>query len=259
MTPQTEFPSPPGGHVGLLTYDSVSKKWYAVLGDGDGHIQIEVTAIALPTGAATAAKQLPAGHDVTIDNTDIAVTGAFFQVTQPVSVASLPLPNGAATAANQLPAGHDVTIDNTFVTVKQTTPADLVVAQHQYDGAAWRMSNLIWGYHERWAESVSFTVTVGGTNYLQTAAVPEGYVYVVGAITSQNNTTLGNREHHLVGGGVTAQLIRTLAVAAGVWQIQFPVNQVLKKDDYVQAQFESCAVDDIIRLRVWGYKMKVNM
>lgn len=83
---------------------------------------VTVTSSALPTGAATAANQstvighldgvetllttiesnqLPDGHNVTVDNASIAVTGTFWQATQPVSAASLPLPSGAATAANQ--------------------------------------------------------------------------------------------------------------------------------------------------------------
>ncbi len=39
--------------------------------------------------------------DVTINNASIAVTGTFWQATQPISAASLPLPTGAATSANQ--------------------------------------------------------------------------------------------------------------------------------------------------------------
>lgn len=39
---------------------------------------------------------------VFIANTSIAVTGTFFQATQPISAASLPLPTGAATSANQI-------------------------------------------------------------------------------------------------------------------------------------------------------------
>lgn len=45
---------------------------------------------------ATAANQLPDGHNVTVDNASLAVTGAFWQATQPVSAAALPLPAGAA-------------------------------------------------------------------------------------------------------------------------------------------------------------------
>lgn len=70
----------------------------------------------LPTGAATAAKQdteiaslatlagAVAGTEVQVDvltMPTVAVTGTFYQATQPVSATSLPLPSGAATAAKQ--------------------------------------------------------------------------------------------------------------------------------------------------------------
>lgn len=45
--------------------------------------------------------QLADGHNVTIANASIAVTGTFWQATQPVSAASLPLPTGASTLAEQ--------------------------------------------------------------------------------------------------------------------------------------------------------------
>jgi hypothetical protein len=45
--------------------------------------------------------QLPDGHNVTVDNASLVVTGTFWQATQPVSAATLPLPAGAATEAKQ--------------------------------------------------------------------------------------------------------------------------------------------------------------
>lgn len=63
-------------------------------------IKVDTEAIETAVEAIQAA-QLPDGHNVTIDNGSIAVTGTFFPATQPVSAASLPLPSGAATAANQ--------------------------------------------------------------------------------------------------------------------------------------------------------------
>lgn len=48
----------------------------------------QVTTLTPPaaiTGFATAANQLPDGHNVTVDNASIAVTGTFWQATQPVS------------------------------------------------------------------------------------------------------------------------------------------------------------------------------
>jgi hypothetical protein len=103
-----------------------------VVNDGGSTLSIDAASLPLPTGAATAANQLPDGHAVTVDNTVgapanvqlsdgtdtalISAAGALnvdgSAVTQPISAASLPLPTGAATAANQLANGHDVTIDN---------------------------------------------------------------------------------------------------------------------------------------------------
>lgn len=51
----------------------------------------QITAITPPaaiTGFATAANQLPDGHNVTVDNASLAVTGTFWQATQPVSMAT---------------------------------------------------------------------------------------------------------------------------------------------------------------------------
>ncbi len=106
---------------------------------------VSAASLPLPSGAATSAAQLPAGHDVTIDNAgagaavniqdggnDISIdvggtvlslaTGVrdagTLRVTVatndlvPISAASLPLPAGAATSAAQLADGHNVTIDN---------------------------------------------------------------------------------------------------------------------------------------------------
>jgi hypothetical protein len=44
-----------------------------------------LTPPAAITGFATAANQLPDGHNVTVDNASLAVTGTFWQATQPVS------------------------------------------------------------------------------------------------------------------------------------------------------------------------------
>ena len=73
--------------------------------------EVSATALPLPTGAATAAKQLPDGHNVTVVNQGL--TDAQLRASAvPVSAAALPLPTGAATAANQLPDNHSVTVSN---------------------------------------------------------------------------------------------------------------------------------------------------
>lgn len=94
----------------------------AIKVDGSGVTQpVSISSIALPAGAAqdgtdiTTPTAMPAGGAGirgwlsaiwTKLNGSLAVTGAFFPATQPVSAASLPLPAGAATEA-----GHLATID----------------------------------------------------------------------------------------------------------------------------------------------------
>ena len=74
---------------------------------------VSLASCPLPTGAATAANQASELTALALLHTDltstltvgvsgsVAVTGTFWQATQPVSAASLPLPAGASTAANQ--------------------------------------------------------------------------------------------------------------------------------------------------------------
>lgn len=77
---------------------------------------VSAAVLPLPTGAATSAKQ-PALGTAGAASTDVvtvqgiasmvpfAVTGTFWQATQPISAASLPLPSGAATSAKQAALG----------------------------------------------------------------------------------------------------------------------------------------------------------
>ncbi len=56
----------------------------------DNH-NVVVTATALPTGAATSAKQLADNHNVVVTSCAThGVTGTFYQATQPVSIATMP-------------------------------------------------------------------------------------------------------------------------------------------------------------------------
>lgn len=81
------MPEPKGNLVTPIGIDAAGNL-YALLVDAAGHLQIDLLSSALPAGAATAALQLADGHNVTVDNASIPVTGTFWQVTQPVSVAA---------------------------------------------------------------------------------------------------------------------------------------------------------------------------
>lgn len=81
------------------TYD----RWYGTTTLG---ARVNITASVLPTGAASSALQASINADggslshVQNFPASQAVTGAFFQTTQPISAASLPLPAGAALDAS---------------------------------------------------------------------------------------------------------------------------------------------------------------
>lgn len=259
MTKTISSEFPPGGQVSIWVYDSVNDKWYAVLGDADGHIQLDVLESALPNGAATSLKQLPDDHNVTVSNMISGFATETKQTTQITALHSI---------QNLVGALHDVGVDeidinfktqSLDVEVKQQTPADLVVAQHQYDGTTWRKSNLLWGYYDRYFEAVSDTeAAVNDT--LSTTAVPAGYVYVVNFISAFNNTNAFTRLLVIpwAGASVGPHLIyetNPAAVVPNLWEGAV----VLKEDDYIKAEFEGNTLNDDIFLRVWGYKMKIDM
>lgn len=82
---------------------------------------VTVSSSALPAGAATEATL--ASIDSALAGT-IAVSGTFYQATQPVSAASLPLPTGAATEATLASIdGNIVACDTGSVTISAALPA----------------------------------------------------------------------------------------------------------------------------------------
>ena len=91
------MPEPRGNIVTPIGRDA-DDNLYALLVDASGRLQVVVVSSAVPTGAALAAKQLPDGHNVTVDNASIPVTGAFWQATQPVSIAAAVTANAGVRA-----------------------------------------------------------------------------------------------------------------------------------------------------------------
>jgi len=95
---------------------------YAI--DGDS---VVVSSSALPTGAATAAKQLADNHQVQVSASALP-TGAATSAKQladnhQVIVSASALPTGAATAAKQLPDGHNVVVSGPIIAPSNPTAA----------------------------------------------------------------------------------------------------------------------------------------
>jgi hypothetical protein len=127
---------------------------------GANGLYVDVRASALPTGAATSANQLPDGHNVTVDNVSIAVTGSFYQATQPVSLASVPshaVTNAGtfATQVTSLPsaiqgAGNPTIDSYQTATITSKTGANQVIVSSAADKQIW-----VYGF--------GFSGTVAGT------------------------------------------------------------------------------------------------
>lgn len=259
MAKQREFESPPEGHVGLLVYDSVNNKWYAVLGDSSGHIMLEVTSVALPTGAATAAKQLVNDHDVTVSNQISGFATALKQLANDHDVNVSNMISGFATAAKQLANDHDVNVSNTDIEVVQPTPADLKIAQHQYDGSNWRKSNLLWGYNDIWEEDLGGIAT--GTTYSETSeTVPVGEVWVLQACAIRNNSRDTSNVEFYIDLNGTGFVWLVFQSALTRYNPTLVTGQfTLGPGSKLIVAMSSTQNGDTIKAGLCGYKMKLDM
>jgi len=146
-----------------------------------------LTPPAAITGFATAANQLPDGHAVTIDNASLAVTGTFYQATQPIS--------GSVTA--DLGANNDVTVTNATAT---NLKAEVVGT-----GTFATQATLA-------AETTKVIGTVNVAAAQTIAATQSGTWDEVGINDSGNSITVDNAQLSVVGSGTEATAMRvTLA------------------------------------------------
>ncbi len=106
---------------------------------------LQVSIANTGTNATPVVVDLGANNDVTVTGS-VAVTGTFYQATQPVSAASLPLPTGAATSALQTQPGVDIG----DVTVNNASGASAVNIQDggnsiTVDGTFWQATQPVSG------------------------------------------------------------------------------------------------------------------
>lgn len=145
------------------------------------------------------------------------------------------------------------------VEVKQTNPADLCVAQHQYDGSDWHKSNLLWGYRDRWFENLGGDAS-GDEYSVYTTAVGEGYVHVLQALSVRNldraTTDSLLQVHAGVSGAVN--LVYEANTAQGAI-VLFTGTIAMKEGDLARVVMKSCQANDTMRAGAWGYKMKIDM
>jgi len=214
----------------------VTSAWKKLIADAAGHLQVDVVASDLPAGGATAA------HQVTM-------------------ITALQLIDDLRSALNSIAADElDVVFDgqNLDVEVTQTTPADLTPGIEGWDGTQWRKLGLLWGYTDRWLEQVFNPNAAVGWNFLETAPVPAGYVYVAVACAANNqNTNPSAIQLGINIAGSRYYLKRVPTPGVDVW-VDWTATQIFKAGDKALAAIGGCALNDDLVFNVWGYKMAVG-
>lgn len=143
------------------------------------------------------------------------------------------------------------------VEIKQQTAADLTPGGMGWDGSAWHKLAMLWGYSDRWEEKENYTMLSDTYYNLDTTAVPAGYVYKLEMVSIYNNTGArgsvhisvlsGGISYHLVWGSTPARYVPT------IWAEGF----TMKEGDVIRVRQLACLTNDVIRVIVRGYKMKV--
>jgi hypothetical protein len=123
---------------------------------------LNTSALALETGGnlATLAGTVAAGK--------VAVSGTFWQTTQPVSAASLPLPSGAATSANQSTIITDLGAINTTLGSPLQAGGNVAVTSLPAVPAG---TNVIGGVLPAPSSSSSIAITPGSSSALEASHV----------------------------------------------------------------------------------------
>lgn len=139
-------------------------------------------------------------------NTSIAVTGTFWQTTQPVSAASLPLPAGAATAAKQPAFG-----------TAGTPSADVITVQGHSSGTPQPISGTVAA-----TQSGAWTVQPGNTANTtpwlvadSPASIATGQVTIANTATLIASSRAGRRSITIVNEGTSVVRIGTASVTTG--------------------------------------------
>lgn len=159
---------------------------------------------------------------VFIANTSIAVTGTFFQATQPVSAASLPLPTGAATFASQPvdPCTLATKVNIAFATSSGTVQVIAPSGTTQVYVCSFSVI----------ANAAAVVNLVGGTGATCTTGTP---VAAIGSTTAASGLSLAANGGLTFGNG-GASVTRTTTAGHGLCIIQSGTVAIAGNLTYVQ-------------------------
>ncbi len=191
--------------------------------DGDANADPTGTVAMGTDGSNVFAIHTDTAGDLQIDVLSMpttAVTGTFWQATQPVSAASLPLPSGAATAANQqTDALTDTQLRATPVPVSGTVTANTGLTQPLTDTQLRATPVPVSGTFYQATQPVSGTVTanlaagtnnIGDVDVLSLPALPAG-TNAIGKLAANSGVDIGDVTlNNTLGAGTSdASTIRT--------------------------------------------------
>ena len=143
------------------------------------------------------------------------------------------------------------------IEVVQPVSGDLCVANHGWDGSAWRKLPLVFGYSDRYLEKEAEANVAAGTHSLTFTTVPAGEIWVIQSFTGRckQNTLTGIQLVAL--GDATGAVLKQCKPALAGDTVGWSGDLVLKEDDGLMATFLNCALNDDIYSEAWGYKMLI--
>jgi len=121
-----------------------------------------------------------------------------------------------------------------------------------------QMFNLIFGYKDRYAEKIDWTMA-GASETKSTTAVPAGEIWILNSLSIRNIN--GAATNFTVFLAVAAVEYVTCAWASGYVAYQtlyWNGSIVLKEGDNVRFLVTAAAAGENIEARIWGYKMKLS-
>lgn len=213
----------------------VTDQWKKLIGDAAGHLQVDVVESGLPTGAATSANQT-------------------------TMITALQLIDDLRGALNSIHTDElDVVIDgqSADIEVTQIAAADLTPGVMGWDGTQWRKLPIVWGYSDRYVESLSEVNVVAGSHTLSFTAVPAGEVWVINGVSAFCSTANPADIQLTLRLGGSNCFLHVQQTVVG-WQTELATGSfVLKEGDYVRVVFSTCILNDDIYAQAFGCKMKV--
>ena len=126
-----------------------------------------------------------------------------------------------------------------------------------WDGSRWRKLGLLFGYSDTVSGGVANDNASAGFNYLSSATVPSGEIWVIQAISGSNVNTACSKIILLVrGSNLDCPILDQVSCTADVW-VTWTGSVALKAGDCLRVYFYGCTAGDDIRLRYLGYKVSV--